>query len=183
MIPRLMQTLSFSEPFNPWRLAAEGGRLEGTVALEELPRLAALLNRTDGVVTVAAKVGVDEQGIYFVVGRVHGALEVICQRCLGPLRLPFDLTARQGLARTEAEADRLPEGYEPLLVPASGLVLADWVEDELLLALPQFPRHDDLRECAANGYRAAFGESAPDPGSRQPFAALAALLRDPKFKE
>jgi uncharacterized protein len=180
MIPRLMQTLSFSEPLNPWRLAAAGGRLEGVVALEALPRLAVLLNRTDGVVTVTVKVGVDEQGIHFVVGRLHSTIEVVCQRCLGPLRLPFDLTVRLGLARTEAEADQLPEGYEPLLVPESGLVLADWVEDELLLALPQIPRHDDLRECAANGYRAALGESAPDPGSRRPFAVLAALRRDSK---
>ncbi|MDZ7622656.1 MAG: YceD family protein [Candidatus Competibacteraceae bacterium] len=158
-----MQTLPFSESLNPWRLAAEGGRLEGVLALGGLRRLAVLLGRTEGVVTVTMVAGIDAQGIHFIVGRFSTVIEMVCQRCLGPLRLPFDLTVRLGLARTEAEADRLPESYEPLLVAESGLVLADWVEDELLLALPQIPRHDDLRECAANGYRAALGESAPDP--------------------
>jgi uncharacterized protein len=178
-----MQTPPLAEFMNPWRLAAEGGRLEGVLALAVLPRLAELLNRTEGVVTVTMTAGVDEQGIPFVIGRLTAAIEVVCQRCLGSLRLPLDVTVRLGLARTEAEADRLPEHYEPLLVPEGGLVIADWVEDELLLALPQIPRHDDLRECAANGYRASLDECAPDPESRQPFAVLAALLRDSKIKE
>ncbi len=176
-----MQPQPSSESLNPWRLAAEGGRLESVVALGSLPRLAVLLNRTDGVVTVTLAAGVDEQGIQFIVGRLNAAVEVVCQRCLGPLRLPLDLTVRLGLARTETEADRLPEPYEPLLVPASGLIIADWVEDELLLALPQIPRHDDLRECATNDYRPSIGELIPDRESRQPFASLAALRRDSKI--
>jgi uncharacterized protein len=162
-------------------LAVEGGRLERVLALEMLPRLAVLLNRTDGMVTVTMAAGVDEQGIPFIFGRLNTAVELVCQRCLGSLRLPLDLTVRLGLARTEAEADHLPESYEPLLVPAGGLVLADWVEDELLLALPRIPRHDDLRECTANGYQASFGALAPDQESRQPFAVLAALRRDSKI--
>lgn len=175
-----MQIPPFSESLNPWRLAAEGGRLEGVLALGSLPRLAVLLDRTDGVVTVTITAGVDEQGVHFIVGRLSAAVELVCQRCLGPLWLPLDLTVRLGLARTEAEADHLPESYEPLLVPAGGLATTDWVEDELLLALPRIPRHDDLRECAANGYRASFGELAPDRESRRPFAVLAALRRDSK---
>ena len=182
IIPRLMQTLPFSESLNPWRLAAEGGRLEGVLALGVLPRLAELLNRTVGVGTVTMVAGTEVQGIHFGIGRLNTAVEMVCQRCLGPLRLPLDLVVRLGLARTEAEADRLPEPYEPLLVPEGGLVLADWVEDELLLALPQIPRHDDVRECAANGYQASFGGCAPDQESRQPFAVLASLLRDSKLR-
>jgi uncharacterized protein len=183
IIPRLMQTLPFSEPLNPWRLAAEGGQLESALALEGLPRLAALLNRTDGMVTVTMAAGVDEQGTQFIVGRLNTVVEMVCQRCLGPFWLPLDLTVLLGLARTEAEADHLPESYEPLLVPEGGLLLADWVEDELLLALPQIPRHDDFRECTANGYQTSFGECAPDPESRQPFAVLASLLRNSNIKE
>lgn len=74
---------------------------------------------------------------------------------------------------------RLPAGYEPLLAADDGISVAELVEDELLLALPQIPRHQDLRECEANGY-AAPGEASSQAERRRPFAALASLLADSK---
>ena len=168
-----MQTPSLPSRIDPWRLTAEGGRLEGTLALAELPRLVAELNRTDGVASVALVAGIDPRGVRFITGAVQTGIELICQRCLGPLRLTLNVTVSLGLVRSEAEADRLPEEYEPLLVPEGVIHVADLVEDELLLALPQIPRHEDARDCEANGYR------APDRVEQdQPFAALASLLRD-----
>jgi uncharacterized protein len=173
IIPRLMQTPSLPSRIDPWRLTAEGGRLEGSLALAALPRLVAELDRTDGVVSVALVAGVDRQGVRFIGGAVRTEVELVCQRCLGPLRLALDVTVGLGLVHDEAEADRLPEEYEPLLVPEGIIHVADLVEDELLLALPRIPRHDDVRDCEANGYR------APDRVEQdQPFATLASLLRD-----
>jgi uncharacterized protein len=173
IIPRLMQTPSLPSRIDPWRLTAEGGRLEGSLALAALPRLVAELDRTDGVVSVALVAGVDRQGVRFIGGAVRTEVELVCQRCLGPLRLALDVTVGLGLVHDEAEVDRLPEEYEPLLVPEGIIHVADLVEDELLLALPRIPRHDDVRDCEANGYR------APDRVEQdQPFASLASLLRD-----
>ncbi|MBS1222745.1 MAG: hypothetical protein H6R23_2365 [Proteobacteria bacterium] len=173
IIPRLMQTPSLPSRIDPWRLTAEGGRLEGALALAALPRLVAELNRTDGMASVALVASVDRQGVRFIKGAVRTEVELVCQRCLGPLRLALDVTVSLGLVRSEAEADRLPEEYEPLVVPESIIHVADLVEDELLLALPRIPRHDDVRDCEANGYR------APDRVEQnQPFATLASLLRD-----
>lgn len=168
-----MQTPSFPSRIDPWRLAAEGGRLEDILALAALPRLVAELNRTDGMVSVALVAGIDPRGVRFIRGALQTGIELVCQRCLGPLRLVLDATVSLGLVRTEAEADRLPEEYEPLLVPEGVISVADLVEDELLLALPQIPRHEDISDCEAHGYR------APDREEQdQPFAALASLLRD-----
>jgi len=173
IIPRLMQTPSFPSRIDPWRLTAEGGRLEGSLALAALPRLVAELNRTDGVASVALAAGMDRQGIRFIKGALRTKVELVCQRCLGPFQLALDVTVSLGLVRSEAEADRLPEEYEPLLVPEGVIHVADLVEDELLLALPRIPRHDEARDCEAHGYR------APDRVEQdQPFASLASLLRD-----
>lgn len=174
-----MQIPPLPEQVNPWLLAAEGGRLDGELALAALPRLAALLNHANGRVSVALAAGIDRRGLRFIRGRLRAEIELICQRCLGPLRLPMEAAVSLGLARGETEFDRLPDEYEPLLVPEGGIAVASLVEDELLLVLPQIPRHEDARECEANGYITS-GAFAPDAEHRQPLAALASLLRDSK---
>lgn len=168
-----MWTPSLPNRIDPWCLAAEGGRLDGSLALATLSRLVAVLNRADGVVSVALRAGVDRRGVRFIKGIVRTEIELICQRCLGVLRLPLEAVVSLGLARNEAEAGRLPEEYEPLLVAEGVIGVADLVEDELLLALPPIPRHEDARDCQADGYR------TPDGGEHDPpLATWASLLRD-----
>ncbi|MFZ1830417.1 MAG: YceD family protein [Candidatus Competibacteraceae bacterium] len=176
-----MQTLPLPEKLKLWQIAAENGSLNGTLALAALPRLVATLNRSEGQVAMALTTGIDAQGIRFIKGVLHAEVELICQRCLGLLRWPLAVTVSLGLARDEAEIDRLPDEYEPLLLAEGGrIAITDLVEDELLLALPQIPRHDDVRECAAYD-EARSGEPAPE--SRQPFAALASLLQDSQLQD
>ena len=173
-----MQTPSLPLPdkIDPWRLAVEGGRLEGVLALAALPRLAAALEHPDGEVSVSLAAGINPQGIRSITGCLRTKIELTCQRCLKPLQWPLDLTVSLGLVRNEAAADRLPDEYEPLLVPEGFIRVADLVEDELLLALPQIPRHVDAQECEANDYRAPSNAPAPNTESVQPFATLASLL-------
>ncbi|HCB12956.1 MAG TPA: hypothetical protein DEP36_05230 [Gammaproteobacteria bacterium] len=178
MIPRLMQTLLLPRKIHPWRMAAECGSLKGRLALAALPRLMVILGHVDGEVAATLSAGHDAQGIRFIQGSLLAEVEWTCQRCLGPLRLPLDIEVKLGLARDEAAASRLPGEYEPLLVPEGGsIAVADLIEDELLLALPQIPRHEDLRECVAHGYHQP-GEPALDLKNRQPFAVLATMLQD-----
>lgn len=171
-----MRSPSLPNIIDPWQLALEDARLEGELALAALPRLAAL-NVADGRVGVALAAGVDDRGQRFLKGRFRAELELVCQRCLGPLRLPVEVAVELGLIRSEAEADRLLARYEPLLVPEGGVVVADLVEDELLLALPQIPRHQDLRACEDAGYRAP-DAAPPEAERRRPFSVLASLLPD-----
>ncbi|HCK81683.1 MAG TPA: YceD family protein [Candidatus Competibacter sp.] len=172
-----MRSPLFPKKINPWQLTASNGRLEGELALAALPRLGAS-NRADGRVSVSLEGGVDDR-VRFLKGRLRADVELVCQRCLGPLLLPLELGVALGLVRSEAEAARLPAGYEPLLATDDGISVAELVEDELLLALPQIPRHQDLRECEANGYPAP-REASSRAERRRPFAALASLLADSK---
>lgn len=167
-----MQTSSLPGRVDPWRLAAERGRLDGALPVAALSRLAAASHRASGLASAALSAGIDANGVRFIEGVVRAEVELVCQRCLEPFRWPLEAAVRLGLARDEAEAGRLQEPYEPLLVPEGVVRVADLIEDELLLALPQIPRHADQAECAANGYQ------PPRSDGDQPLAVLGLMLQD-----
>jgi uncharacterized protein len=173
-----METPSLPAKIHPWRMATEHGCLNGRLALAALPRLTALLDGAEGEVIVDLSAGCDAHGVRFIQGCLQTEVVWTCQRCLGPLRLPLEVTVNLGLARDEAAIDRLPDEYDPLLVREDGdVAITNLIDDELLLALPQIPRHEDRQECEAHGYLQP-GEPALDLPNRQPFAVLATLLRD-----
>ena len=118
-----MQIPTLPDRIDPWQLAAENGRLDGELRLAALPRLAALLERAEGTVSVALAARVDEQGLRFVEGSLQTEVGLICQRCLGPLRLPLQVAVSLALIRAESEFARLPSQCEPLL--AAGADLGD----------------------------------------------------------
>ncbi|MGH8328731.1 MAG: hypothetical protein ACRET2_18430, partial [Steroidobacteraceae bacterium] len=51
------------------------------------------------------------------------------------------------------------------------------VEEELLLALPIVPLHEDLRECAVATSAPLVAQQAPEHVTQRPFAGLDELLR------
>ena len=123
--------------------------------------------------------GRDEARRSVALGRVQAVVPLVCQRCLGVMEHPVDAQVCLML---------LP-GADPLPVVADRVSLADLVEDELLLALPQIPMHP-LGTC-----RVAVETAAESPGSDRPaspeiageaqkrpnpFAALAGWKSDSK---
>ena len=75
-------------------------------------------------------------------GRIEGLLRAwsanaAWRRCSFRSSWVFTL----GIVTSEDDMDRLPEGYEPLLVSGEPLLTRDVVEDEVLLAVPAFPLH------------------------------------------
>ena len=72
-------------------------------------------------------------------------LQLVCRRCLGALEFPLQLEVSLRLAATQAEVDAEPlsaEGPESIVADRKMQVHA-LVEDELLLAMPMAPRHQD----------------------------------------
>jgi uncharacterized protein len=98
--------------------------------------------------------------------QAHGGLT--CQRCLKPFTplLKVDRWIRFVVGEREAEALDADSDDDVLALEPT-LDLRTLVEDELLLACPIVPRHDD---CTAPAYRA--DESAE---AASPFSVLAAL--------
>lgn len=98
-----------------------------------------------------------------------------CQRCLQPVALDLRVHRPIRFVRGEAEAARLDADQEDdVLALEPTLDLQMLVEDELLLALPIIPRHED---CAfpAQVEQVSTGDEAVVDDSTNPFAVLAAL--------
>ncbi len=161
------------EFIEPLRLAELGRSLKGRLPLARFRRLAESLHDSDGE-DVELEFGVDEQGRPRVVGRVCARLEVICQRCLTPMVLPMDLAVRLYLA--VADEPDVADGFETLSVSDKPMLLADIVEDELILGLPLVAMHS-RDACAARTEYSAGADKAPEK-HENPFAALAALKKD-----
>jgi uncharacterized protein len=68
-------------------------------------------------------------------------LELECQNCLEAVDWPIDCTIKLGIVTSMDQADRLPEDYEPLMVEEEKILLKNIIEDEILLILPAFPKH------------------------------------------
>ena len=153
---------------DPIRLAEAGGRFQGQLALEQFQRLASGLQQ--GQVEVEIELGKDDLRIAYLSGRLRTQLALVCQRCLQPLAWPVDVSFALGLVTTDQAADELPESYEPLMVNSS-MVLADIIEDELILAVPLVPMHAKA-ECPAQKL-----DDDRQGDDTHPFAALGQLKR------
>jgi uncharacterized protein len=166
---------------DPFRLCDQARLFEGRLELANLPRLAEVLVSTEGQASYRIACDRDEQRRARLHGSVDAVLTVVCQRCMGPMRLPVHADFQLAIVRGEAEAEQLPGDYDPLLLEGETLRLADVIEDELLLAVPVAPVHP-VEECSNNPADWLPPESEPETDSQRknPFAVLAGLKRPEK---
>jgi len=158
------------ERVEPLGLADVGRSFRGKLPVSCLERLAPLLHSNEGELAVRLEFRLDERRIRTVKGTVEGELNLVCQRCLNRLRFPVDLKFSLGVVSSEAEIDRLPDGYEPLLVSGEPIPTRALVEDEVLLAIPAIPVHEDGMGGCETGYR-----NPEIPEKENPFAVLKKL--------
>jgi uncharacterized protein len=155
-----------------FKFAAEGGVLAGEVPLAALSRLADQLAKTDAGDSVRWRVrgGIDEEGRYRLDLDVSGRLVLRCQRCLGDLSHDLAVDAALHLVRAgqKLPEDELENDEIDAIEVAGELDVLSLVEDEIILALPIAPRHE---ECGASRPKEL------DGGARResPFAVLAGL--------
>ena len=161
---------------DPIRFAETDRILEGIIPLSGMKRLADLLLENSGEVTVKLEFGVDSEGIRYLQGHITATLIMTCQRCLESLTHQVDndfLIAFVGEGKSE---DSIPEYYEPFLLDGDPVYLQDLIEDELILAVPLIPKHDN--ECVDYEMEELEPEqvevSTPE---ENPFAVLSSLKK------
>ena len=108
--------------------------------------------------------------------QAQGAVQVICQRCLGAFSLTLQVDSTLGLVDTQAQLDAMDaleaEGQGSdieYLVADARLDVLGLVEDDLILALPYAPAHEMCPED---------GAAAEPPRRPSPFAILKDLGKD-----
>lgn len=161
--------------------ARAAGLQEGAFALSEFVRLHEMAEstaiseavrfsvrgalRTDGA-------GTDEPWLHLA---ARTSLQLVCQRCLGPVDLPiaferdFRFVANEALAAVEDE-----ESEEDVLVLSKTFDLLELIEDELLMAMPPVPKHDVCPQPVRMQAADTDFEAPPDE-TPHPFAALQRL--------
>ena len=148
--------------------ARTGGKLQGGWPVADFPRLRDALQADTGSIRYELQGVPEEQGRPALQLRLEGALQLVCQRCLGALEFPFRIETSLLLAATQAEIDAEPiEAQGPeRIVAGREMPVHDLIEDELLLAIPIAPRHEHCAERKA----------APADARNTPFAGLRGLM-------
>ncbi len=156
-------------------LADRNASIQGDLEIRCFDRLADVLADNTGTVAVALTFG-KKGRLATVDGHVSAVLAVKCQRCLDSLEWPIDNDIKLGVVSSVAQANNLPLGFEPLLLADDGKIQVKvLVEDELLLSLPDIPKHQD--DCLAPVVREQPGSVSDDNATKKtnPFSVLADL--------
>lgn len=128
--------------FNPFELATRRAELKGNLSLQELQRITEVTGDKNGQVQVHLVFGKDVVGFKNITGTLTVDLQLKCQRCLQPLPYHAELPVSLSPVTNEAAAERLSKAYEPLFVTDEQVILAEMIEEELLLSLPLVPKHE-----------------------------------------
>ncbi|MFZ2312991.1 MAG: YceD family protein [Methylobacter sp.] len=128
------------EYIDPLHLADTRGELKGQIPLSNLDRLADILFNDEGTISVDLFFG-REGRLAKIEGKIETVLQLKCQNCLEAVEWPVSNEVKLGIVTSIDQANRLPEDYEPLLVEEGKIPLKGIVEDELLLVIPAFPKH------------------------------------------
>ncbi|WP_423062282.1 YceD family protein [Candidiatus Paracoxiella cheracis] len=126
---------------NPFALVNQGVELKGEMAVAGFRRLAELLASSEGVVQVQLKFARDEYGPPYIKGQVSATLRLVCQRCGEPVSCDINVKPCLSPVVSDSQAASLPKEYDPLVTHGEPVLLAEIVEEELLLSIPMFPKH------------------------------------------
>jgi len=137
--------------------------LSGTLALPQLRRLAEMRCATRGLSYVLSG-RTDAEGRCWIRVSASGELTLECQRCLGPLDFRLALESKLLLTQDEREIANAEDDIDRVLAGRQ-MEVSKLVEDEVLLALPMSPAHE---QCGG-------GQGSAENRRPSPFAALAKL--------
>ena len=159
---------------------AERQTLAGAVPVAALPRLAEGLHSNSGSLDYQIRGDSDPQDRPLLRLRVSGTVQLQCQRCLEGFEHEVDINTALRLVAPEAldaEHDDNPDAAD-CIAANSELDVCALIEDEILLDLPPYPRHE-TGMCAARSGNAgganAAGVADVTQAKIMAFSALQAL--------
>ena len=166
--------------------AQHDGDLESEQSLDQFPRLLAEDLRGDAAADRPVYWSLEGEwrestggvGQAWLHLQADTVVQMQCQRCLRPVDVAADVDRSFRFVKDEATAAALDdESEEDVLVMEPNFNAHELIEDDLLMALPMVPMHDECPvelklESATQGFEEANTEKA------NPFAALASLRLD-----
>lgn len=172
-----MQKVKLPLTIDPVRAAQKSLDYQGVYLCEQVKRLAGSVVSVDSDVEGMFSFAIDNQRLAVIRGDVQTTVTLLCQRCEQPFQHPIHVTCCFSPVASDAQAEVLPEEYEPIDVNPFGEVdLLAMIEDEMILALPLIPVHDS-EHCEVSGADMVFGQLPEEEEKPNPFAVLASLKR------
>ena len=135
---------------DPFRFARSGEQLEKVISLSPKGRLDGILAEKSDI-TLQLNGGRHENKRFVLDGHINGSLIVQCQVCLETMPLPLDIDFRVFPVKSEEQAERLHEDFEPIVINENNnLALEELVTNELILSIPVAFSHIEIEgnDCA-----------------------------------
>ncbi|QKJ86770.1 23S rRNA accumulation protein YceD [Paramixta manurensis] len=172
-----MQKVKLPLTLDPVRSAQKRLDYQGIYTPEQVERVAESVVSVDSDVECTLSFAVDNQRLAVLEGTADVAVTLSCQRCGKPFPHHVHITYCFSPVANEAQAEALPEAYEPIDVDDFGEIdLLATIEDEIILALPVVPVHDS-EHCEVSEADMVFGKLPEEAEKPNPFAVLASLKR------
>ena len=138
-----------------------------------------MLAAPTGEVVLEVAFSREESGRTRVAGAVSVCASLVCQNCMQPFIRRLDCALDLVIVADERALSELAPEINGV-IHADRVSLVDLLEDDLILAVPMIPRHEE-HDCPGNDYAqqgAANGGMSPGGGEvrRRPFAGLAEAL-------
>ena len=151
---------------DPWAFVAEKQTAVWQFSLARLDARVAdggVLSNPQNVIQAAFTGGKNAQNQPFIDVHLSAVLQMTCQRCLKTMDFTLNNTVRTLIFADENAANRADELYDDVdvLVVGKEISVVEWIEDQLLTALPYAPMHDNCQMV-----------SLPDDNSTNPFSVL-----------
>ena len=133
------------ETTNFLKQAERNVTLEGVMPLAKLERLSGMLCDNAGELSAELHFtsGTGYLGFY---GKVEASLELICQRCMKPMKHEVSGQFKFGLMTSAEYEHKVPDDADPYLLEGDEQSVVEVLEDELLLSIPIAVMH--LEECS-----------------------------------
>ena len=146
---RRMKDITLPKLIFPRKLASKNDKLQGLVAIENFKEATSIDSlQPVGNLLFVIKFYNDYFGNCVIDGYIEADCGFLCQRCLKPYKEEIKSKFLLSLVSNDREAKKLEEGYEPIIANADGSIyLYAVIEEELILSLPMFPKHNQLSEC------------------------------------
>lgn len=114
---------------------------QGWLNLANLPRLAEMPCSTEGLAYQVSG-AVNAEGKPCLRVGISGLLQLVCQRCLGPLPHQVVVSVELVLSENLREIEEADDDVNRVLATRE-MDVAPLIEDEVILSLPIVPRHEN----------------------------------------
>ena len=173
-----MSRITLPRHIDARKAAKQEVEVSGIIPVNQLFRLAPSLRNSSGEIFVSMRFSIDEANRSLVEIETSCNLELTCQRCLGVVKLNVASETRLAIIFPEAKGDYLPlpDGMEALLINDP---FNTWeaVEEELILAVPAYPKHPDEKcNLPSSNYSGVNFAEFEQEDTVKPFSDLSMLL-------